>query len=87
MAGSIENTFMAVIFQDDEIPEKYKRIAQIRYGRFRHTAHAVPWEQGAIYAGDTVDLTLNTLQACANGPLWEAIEPTPMTIASRSPSI
>ena len=80
MAGGIDNTFMAVIFDDDEIPQKYRHLANIRYGRSPWTAKAIPWEQGAIYAGDTADLTLDTLQACANGPLWEAIEPTPMTM-------
>ena len=80
MAGGIDNTFMAVIFDDHEVPEKYRRLAEIRYGRFMHTAKAVPWEQGAIYAGYTPDLTLDTLELCAAGPLWEAIEPTPLTM-------
>ena len=80
MAGSIDNTFMAVVFDDHEVPEKYRRLAQIRYGRFMHTAKALPWEQGAIYAGYTPDLTLDTLNLCAAGSLWEAIEPTPLTM-------
>ena len=70
---------MAVIFQDDEIPEKYKRIAEIRYGRFRNTAKAVPWEKGAIYAGNTPGLSLKTLKVCKDGRMWETIEPTPLT--------
>jgi hypothetical protein len=80
IAGSIDNTFMGVIFTDDEIPEKYIQIAQYRYGRFRNTAKAVPWEQGAIYAGDTPNLTLDTLRKCNEGPLWESIKPTPLTL-------
>ncbi len=79
MAGTVKNTFMAVIFQDDEIPEKYNRIAEMRYGRFRNTAHAVPWEKGAIYAGDTPGLSLKTLKICKQGRMWETIEPTPLT--------
>ena len=80
MAGGIDNTFMAVVFDDHEVPEKYRRLAEIRYGRFMHTAKAVPWEQGAIYAGYTPNLTLETLELCAAGPLWETVEPTPLTM-------
>ena len=79
MAGSIDNTFMAVIYQKKDIPEKYTHIAKMRYGRFKDMAMAVPWEIGAIYAGETPGLTVSVLNACKNGPLWETIEPTPMT--------
>jgi hypothetical protein len=80
MAGSIENTFMAVIFTDEQIPNKYKMLAQYRYGRSLMTAKAVPWEKGAIYAGATPNLTLDTLKTCKEGPLWESIKPTPLTM-------
>ena len=80
MAGSIENTFMAVIFTDEQIPNKYKMLAQYRYGRSIMTAKAVPWEKGAIYAGATPNLTLDTLKTCNEGPLWESIKPTPLTM-------
>ena len=80
MAGSIENTFMAVIFTDEQIPNKYKMLAQYRYGRSPMTARAVPWEKGAIYAGATPNLTLDTLKTCKEGPLWESIKPTPLTM-------
>ena len=78
MAGTIDNTFIAVIYDDDQVPQKYKLDADIRYGFLM--AKAVPWEQEAIWAGKTPGMTVNALRACAdNTPMWETYEPTPMT--------
>ena len=79
MAGTIDNTFIAVIFNDDQIPERYRRSAELRYGTNPFLAKAVPWEQGAIYAGATPNLTVNALEACGAGEMWNAYKPTPMT--------
>tara|TARA_B100001059_G_scaffold54823_1_gene49397 strand:- start:173 stop:859 length:687 start_codon:yes stop_codon:yes gene_type:complete len=75
MAGSIDNTFIAVIRNSDDIPQIWKDMAADVY-----PANALPWEQEATWAGREEGMTLNALQACASDtPMWEQIEPTPLT--------
>ena len=75
MAGSINNTFIAVIRNSDDIPQIWKDMAADVY-----PADALPWEQEATWAGREEGMTLEVLQACASDtPMWEEIEPTPLT--------
>ena len=52
-------------------------MADLRYGIMQ--PHAVPWEQEAIWAGDTEYMTTDALNACASGAMWQEYEPTPLT--------
>ncbi len=74
MAGTIDNSMIAVILDEDKIPFIWKEMAERTY-----PPSAVPWEQEAAWAGRTEGMTLKALQACADGPMWEAYEPTPLT--------
>ena len=75
MAAGVENTFLAVIYDDDQIPYYYREMAERRY-----PPSARPWEQEAIWAGYTANVTEQALAACASDrPMWETYEPTPMT--------
>ena len=75
MAGSIDNTFIAVIRDSDDIPQIWKDMAADVY-----PAGALPWEQEATWAGREEGMTLEVLQACASDtPMWEVIPPTPLT--------
>lgn len=76
MAGTINNTFLAVIEDDTKIPNLYVMMTEIAYPE-----SARPWEQEAKWAGDTKNMTLNVLRAInnSNGRPWEVLEPTPLT--------
>ena len=75
MAGSINNSYIAVIRNDDDIPQLWKDMAEELY-----PPSAVPWEQEAGWAGRTEGMTLEALRACASPtPMWEILEPTPLT--------
>ena len=75
MAGSIDNTFIAVIRDSDDIPQIWKDMAADVY-----PANALPWEQEATWAGREEGMTLEVLKACASDtPMWEVIPPTPLT--------
>lgn len=76
MAGTIDNSMMAVIMDDKLIPQEFKLLAEISYPE-----HVRPWEQEAKWAGETPNMTLNMLREMnsSNGRPWEVIEPTPLT--------
>lgn len=76
MAGTIDNTFLAVIENDKDIPQDVKLMAEIAY-----PPNAVPWEQEAKWAGQTKNMTLEVLKVIneTNGRPWEVIDPTPLT--------
>lgn len=76
MAGTIDNTFLAVIVDDKDIPQEIKLMVEIAYPE-----NARPWEQEAKWAGQTPGMTLEVLQAInqTNGRPWEVLEPTPLT--------
>jgi len=75
MAGTIHNNYIAVIRNDEEIPELWKEMARRTYPE-----NAVPWEQEATWAGRTEGMTLEALRACASDtPMWDIIDPTPLT--------
>ena len=77
MAGTLDNTMIAVIHLPEDVPQRYQTSAEIRYGMF--APKAIPWEAEAIWAGNTPMMTADALNACASGPMWEEYEPTPLT--------
>ena len=77
MAGSISNTFMAIIMDPDEVPGFWQEYTERVY---EATPNVIPWEKEAIWAGKTERMTFDALQACqADVPMWETYAPTPMT--------
>ena len=74
MAGTIENSLIAIIKPEDEVPMIWRVMAERSYPE-----HAVPWEAEAGWAGRTEGMTMQALQACAAGNMWEVYEPTPLT--------
>ena len=79
MAGTLDNTFLAVIHHPDNVPQEYKLDAELRYrGDF---ANARPWEQEALWAGDVENMTADALRVCSDKDIemWEYYEPTPKT--------
>ena len=75
MAGTIENSLIAIIYPEDDVPPLWREIVERTY----HEAQ-VPWEAEATWAGKTEGMTMKALQACANGNMWEAYKPTPLTL-------
>tara|TARA_R100000995_G_C3478112_1_gene122167 strand:+ start:1247 stop:1924 length:678 start_codon:yes stop_codon:yes gene_type:complete len=74
MAGTIDNSLIAIIKPEDEVPMLWRVLAERTYPK-----SAVPWEAEAGWAGRTEKMTMNALAACANGNMWEVYEPTPLT--------
>tara|TARA_X000001388_G_C2232423_1_gene123733 strand:+ start:477 stop:1145 length:669 start_codon:yes stop_codon:yes gene_type:complete len=77
MAGDINNTYIAVIHNDNLIPKEHKVMADLRYGQ--NMPKAIPWEQEAIWSASVPNMTADALNACASGQMWNEYEPTPMT--------
>jgi len=77
MAGTINNSQIAIIHAEEEVPQQYVLAAEIAYGN----SPVLPWEKEAKWAGGTPNLTLNILRIIneTNGKPWTVIEPTPMT--------
>ena len=74
MAGTIENSLIAIIKPEDEVPMIWRVMAERTYPE-----SAVPWEAEAGWAGRTEKMTMEALQACAAGEMWKVYEPTPLT--------
>jgi hypothetical protein len=74
MAGTIDNSLIAIIEPEDEVPMIWRVMAERTY-----PANAVPWEAEAQWAGRTEHMTMNALAACAGGNMWEVYEPTALT--------
>ncbi len=74
MAGTIDNSLIAIIKPEDEVPMIWRVLAERTYPE-----NAVPWEAEAGWAGRTENMTMNALAACAGGNMWEVYEPTPLT--------
>ena len=74
MAGSIENSMIAIIKPEDDVPMIWRVMAERTYA-----AAAVPWEAEAQWAGRTEKMTMEALQSCAAGTMWTDYEPTPLT--------
>ena len=76
MAGSINNNFIAIIHNQEEVPSMYQAIAKSAY---KTQPEAIPWEKEAYWAGHTEGMTAAALKSCAAGTMWTDYEPTPMT--------
>ena len=74
MAGTIDNSLIAIIKPEDEVPMIWRVLAERTYPK-----SAVPWEAEAGWAGRTGGMTMNALAACAAGEMWMEYEPTPLT--------
>ena len=74
MAGTIENSVIAIIKPEEDVPKIWRKIVEDTY-----PASAVPWEAEATWAGKTEGMTQKALTACANGKMWEVYSPTPLT--------
>ena len=74
MAGTIENSMIAIIKPEDEVPMIWRVMAERTYPK-----SAVPWEAEAQWAGRTQAMTQTALNACADGKMWEVYPPTPLT--------
>ena len=76
MAGTINNSMIAIIMDEEKVPKIWQEIATDTY---RFQPGAIPWEKEAFWAGKTEGMTMSALQACARGNMWEVYPPTPMT--------
>ena len=74
MAGTIDNSLIAIIKPEEDVPMIWRVLAERTYPE-----HAVPWEAEASWAGKTEGMTKDALAACATGKMWEIYEPTPLT--------
>ena len=76
MAGTINNSLIAIILPEDSVPPMYQEIVKATY---KDQPHAIPWEKEAYWAGKTEGMTANALESCARGTMWTDYEPTPLT--------
>ena len=74
MAGSIDNSLIAIIHNEEDVPMIWRVLAERTY-----PASAVPWEAEAQWAGRTEGMTMKALQSCAAGTMWSDYELTPLT--------
>ena len=74
MAGTIDNSMIAIIMSEESVPSIWRNLAEKTYPK-----SAVPWEAEAGWAGRTEHMTANALNACAAGEMWNEYLPTPMT--------
>jgi len=74
MAGTIDNSLIAIIMPEESVPTIWRTLAERTYPK-----NAVPWEAEAGWAGRTEGMTAKALEACATGAMWEVYEPTPLT--------
>ena len=74
MAGTIENSMIAIIKPEEDVPMIWRVMAERTY-----PSHSVPWEAEAEWAGRTAGMTMKALQSCARGSMWTEYEPTPLT--------
>ena len=74
MAGTIDNSFIAIILPEESVPKLWRAMVEETYPE-----HSVPWESEATWAGKTEGMTAKALSACARGKMWEVYKPTPLT--------
>ena len=74
MAGTIDNSMIAIIKPEEEVPLIWRVLAERTYPE-----SAVPWEAEAGWAGRTEGMTQAALESCAAGTMWTDYTPTPMT--------
>jgi hypothetical protein len=76
MAGTIKNNMIAIIKNEEDVPEMWAEMARRAYALM---PHAIPWEKEATWAGKTAGMTQEALESCARGTMWTDYEPTPLT--------
>ena len=76
MAGTIDNSLIAIILPEESVPMIWQEIATETY---KDMPGSLPWEKEAMWAGKTEHMTMNALNACAAGQMWIEYEPTPLT--------
>jgi hypothetical protein len=74
MAGTIENSMIAIIMPEEDVPMLWRVMVERTYPK-----SAVPWEAEAQWAGRTEGMTMKALQSCAAGTMWTDYDPTPLT--------
>ena len=76
MAGTIENSNIAIIRNEEDVPQSFRLLAEIAYPE-----SVRPWEAEAKWAGSTPGMTLEVLRIInkTNNQPWLEIEPTPLT--------
>ena len=74
MAGTIDNSMIAIIMPEESVPPLWREIVERTYPK-----SAVPWEAEATWAGKTEGMTATALSACAGGQMWKEYDPTPLT--------
>ncbi len=74
MAGTIDNSLIAIIKPEEEVPMIWRVMAERTYPK-----SAVPWEAEAGWAGRTEKMTMEALKSCARGTMWTDYDPTPLT--------
>jgi len=74
MAGTIDNSMIAIIMPEEDVPEIWQEMVKRTY-----PPHAQPWEKEATWAGKTEGMTQKALESCAAGTMWTDYDPTPMT--------
>jgi len=75
MAGSIKNSMIAIIHDEEDVPLLWRTLAERTYPEAQ-----VPWEAEAQWAGRTEGMTMKALQSCARGTMWTDYKPTPLTL-------
>ena len=76
MAGTIDNSLIAIIHDEDDVPMIWQEMARRAYV---FQPSAIPWEKEATWAGKTENMTMRALQSCAAGTMWSDYDPTPKT--------
>jgi hypothetical protein len=76
MAGTIDNSLIAIIKPEDEVPMIWQEMVKRTYIL---QPSAIPWEKEAMWAGKTAGMTQAALESCARGTMWTDYDPTPMT--------
>ena len=74
MAGTIDNSMIAIIMPEEDVPEIWQEMVKRTY-----PPAAQPWEKEATWAGKTEGMTEKALASCAAGTMWTDYEPTPLT--------
>jgi hypothetical protein len=74
MAGTIDNSMIAIIMPEDSVPMLWQEMVNRTY-----PPAARPWEKEATWAGKTEGMTQAALESCARGTMWVDYKPTPKT--------
>ena len=74
MAGTIDNSMIAIILSEETVPPLWREIVEKTYPE-----SAWPWQAEATWAGKTEGMTQKALNSCARGQMWNEYNPTPLT--------